>query len=174
MNRIVWAVTLLLFIPGNNSATPSSTLLQDSSKNSTISEQAEKNAPVKTITCDWASGSGLDNTKMAEDNAVKLALYEAVVSGRGVVKAKQACATIEGDPLPVYAKAKGGKLKMTYDYSRGRWLRFRGLLKFFGGNSYTTRRVEIGYLDQGKFILLSGAAPDGRRLILRVRGKEYF
>ncbi len=174
MNRIVWAVTLLIFAAGNNSATPSPNLVQGSNKNSTTSEQGEKNAPVKMVTCDWVSGNGIDNTNLAEENAVKLALHEAVISGRGVVKAKKACATIEGDPLPVYATAKGGKIKITHDYSQDRWFRLQGLLKFFGGNSYTTRKVEIGYLDQGKFIPLNSAAPNGRRLFLRLKGKEYF
>lgn len=173
MRRIVCAVTLLL-AAGNTSATPLPAPLQGSTKSSTSSEQGEKNAPVKTVTCDWASGSGADDIKLAEDNAVKLALYEAVVSGKGIVKAKKDCATFEGDPAPVYATAKGGKIKVTRDHSRDRHMSFKGLLKFFGGDSYTTRKVEIGYLDQGKFIPLKGAAPDGRRLLLRLKGSEYF
>ena len=53
-------------------------------------------------------------------------------------------------------------------------MRFKGLIKFFGSGSYATRKVEIGYLEQGKFIPLNSAAPDGRRLFLRLKGKEYF
>ena len=174
MERIVWAVSLLIFAVGNNSAAPSSNLLQGSTKDRLPSEQREKNAPVKLVVCDWVSGNEIDITKLAEDNAIKLALYETVVSRRDVVKAKKACATFEGDPLPVYATAKGGKIKITHDYSRDRWMRFQGLIKFFGLNSYTTRKVEIGYLDHGKFIPLNGAAPDGRRLFLRLKGEEYF
>jgi len=174
MGRIVWIVTLLLTAVGSSLAAPSSNLLQGSTKYKIRSEQGEKDAPVKTVTCDWESNSEIDNIKFAEDNAIKMALYDAVRSRRGVVKAKKACATIEGDPLPVYAKAKGGKLKITFDYSQDRELRFHGLLKFFGGNSYTTRKVEIGYLDQGKFIPLNGARAEGRRLFLRLKGKEYF
>lgn len=111
---------------------------------------------------------------MAGDDAVKLALYDAVVSGKGVVKARKDCSTFEGGPLPVYATAKGGKIKITRDYSRDRYMYFKGLIKFFRLNSYTTRKVEIGYLDQGKFIPLKGAVPDGRRLFLRLKGEEYF
>jgi hypothetical protein len=174
MSRIVWAVTLLLFAAGDNSATPFPGPLQGDAKGGASSERREKNAPVTTVTCDWASGSGADGIKLAEDNAVKLALYEAVVSGKGTVKAKKDCATFEGDPAPVYATAKGGRIKITHDHSRDRWMSFKGLLKFFGGDSYTTRKVEIGHLDQGKFTPLNGAAPDGRRLFLRLKGKEYF
>ena len=173
MKRVFWPITLLLFFVGNNSATPSPGRLHGSAKSSASSERGEKNAPVKTVTCDWAAGSGAD-IKLAEDNAVKLALYEAVVLGKGIVKAKKDCATFEGDPVPVYATAKGGKIKITHDYSQDRWMSFKVLLKLFGGDSYTTRRVEIGYLDQGKFIPLNGVTPDGPRLFLRLRGKEYF
>ena len=174
MKRLVWAFTLLLFFVGDNSATPWPDHLQGSTKSSASSERGEKHAPVKTVTCNWASDSGADGLKLAEDNAVKLALYEAVVSGKGIVKAKKDCATFEGDPAPVYATAKGGRIKITHDHSRDRWMSFKGLLKFFGGDSYTTRKVEIGYLDQGKFTPLNGAARDGRRLFLRLKGKEYF
>src|SRR3712207_1671741 len=98
MKRIVWAVTLLIFSGGNYSAASSPNLLQGSSKGKTSSEQREKNAPVKTVTCDWSPPKESESTKLAEDNAVKLALYDAVVSGKGVVKAKKDCATFEGDP----------------------------------------------------------------------------
>ena len=174
MKRVVWAFMLLLFFVGNNSATPSPGPLQGPTKSRASSVQGEKHAPVKTVTCDWASDSGADSLKLAEDNAVKLALYEAIVSGKGIVRAKKDCATFEGDPAPVYATAKGGKIKIAHDYSQDRHMRFKGLIKFFGSGSYATRKVEIGYLEQGKFIPLNSAAPDGRRLFLRLKGKEYF
>src|ERR671912_2575302 len=167
MKRVVWAFMLLLFFVGNNSATPSPSPLQGPTKSRASFVQGEKHAPVKTVTCDWASDSGAASLKLAEDNAVKLALYEAIVSGKGIVRAKKDCATFEGDPAPVYATAKGGRIKITRDHSRDRWMSFKGLPKFFGGDSYTTRKVEIGYLDRGKFTPLNGAAPDGRRLFLR-------
>ena len=173
MNRMVCAITLLLLTVGNSSAAPHS-LGEGFKKNGAASEKGEKKDPVKTVTCDWVAGAGLDGTRLDEDNAIKLALYDAAVSGKGVVKAKMDCSTIEGDPLPVYVTAKGGKIKITRDYSQDQWMRFKGLIKVFGGNSYTTRKVEIGYLDQGKFIPLNGAASDGRRLFLRLKGKEYF
>ena len=173
MKLIAWAVTLL-FAVGNDSAAPSSNLLQGSSKDRISSGRREEPSPVKTVTCDWVPGDKIEGAKLGEDNAVKLALYDAVVSGKGVVKAKKDCSTFEGDPLPVYATAKGGKIKITRDYSQDRWMSFKGLIKFFGGNSYSTRKVEIGYLEQGKFITLNGAAPDGKRLFLRLKGKEYF
>ena len=175
MKRIVWTVTLLLFVVGNNSAAPSPNLLQGSRKDSNRSEQEEKNDHVRTVTCDWASSGEVDAARLAEDNAIKLELYDAVKTRRGVVQAKKACATIEGDPAPIYAVAKGGKIKITKYYSKDRHFRFAGLLKFFGGNSYTTRQVEIGYLDQNKFIPLSRfTEPDGRKLFLRLKGNEYF
>ena len=174
MKAIFWTITLLLFFVGNSSATPSPDLLRGSTRSSASSEQEEKNAPLKTVTCAWASGDGTKGIKLTEDNAVKLALYEAVVSGKGIVKAKKDCATFEGDPAPVYATAKGGKIKITHDHSQDRWMKFKGLIKFFGLNSYTTRKVEIGYRDHGKFIPLNGATPNGRRLFLRLKGKEYF
>ena len=174
MKRIIWVVTLIIMTVGNNSAVSSSNPLQGLSKDKTSSEQREENPPVKTATCGWSSGKESESTRLAEDNAIKLALYDAVVSGKGVVKAKMDCFTIEGDPLPVYATAKGGKIKITRDYSQDRWMKLKGLIKFFGVNSYSTRKVEIGYLDQGKFIPLNGGAPDGKRLLLRLKGKEYF
>ncbi len=174
MKRIIWSVMLIITTVGNNSAASSSNPLQGSSKDKTSSEQRENNAPVKTVMCDWSPPKESESTKLAEDNAVKLALYEAVVSGKDVVKAKKDCATFEGDPAPVYATAKGGKIKITHDYSRDRHMSFKGLIKFFGLNSYTTRKVEIGYLDRGKFIPLNGAAPGGRRLFLRLKGEDYF
>lgn len=174
MKRVVWAFMPLLFFVGNNSAAPPPGHLQGSTKSRASSVQGEKHAPVKTVTCDWAPDSGADSIELAEDNAVKLALYEAIVSGKGIVRAKKDCATFEGDPAPVYAAAEGGKIKITHDYSRDRHMRFKGLIKFFGSGSYATRKVEIGYLDRGKFIPLNGAAPDGRRLFLRMKGKEYF
>jgi hypothetical protein len=173
MNRMVCAITFLLLSIGNSASVPYS-LVEGFKKNGAASEKGEKKDPVKTVTCDWVSGAGLDDTKLDEDNAIKLALYEAVVSGKGVVKAKKDCATFEGDPLPVYATAKGGKIKITRDYSQDRRMSFKGLIKSFGGNSYSTRKVEIGYLEQGKFISLNGGASDGRRLFLRLKGKEYF
>ena len=173
MKPIACIVTLL-FAVGNDSTAPLSNPLQGPSKDKTSSAQREKNPPVKTVTCHWPSGNEIGSTKVAEDNAVKLALYDAVASGKGDVKAKKDCATIEGDPLPIYATAKGGKIKITHDYSQDRFMSFKGLIKFFGGNSYSTRKVEIGYLDQGRFIPLSGAAPKDRRLFLRLKGNEYF
>jgi hypothetical protein len=176
MKRSIWAVTLIIIIItlGNNSAASSSNPLQGSSKDKTSSEQREKNPPVKTVTCGWSSSKERESTRLVEDNAIKLALYDAVISGKGVVKAKMDCSTIEGDPLPVYATAKGGKIKITRDYSQDQRMSLKGLIKFFGSNSYNTRKVEIGYLDQGKFMPLNGGAPDGRRLFLRLKGKEYF
>jgi hypothetical protein len=174
MKRIVWAVTLLIFSVGDYSAASPPNLLQGSSKGKTSTEQREKNVPVKTVMCDLLPPKESESTKLAEDNAIKLALYDAVVSGKGVVKAKKDCATFEGDPAPVYATAKGGKIKITRDHSRDRWMHFKGLIKFFGLNSYTTHKVEIGYFDHGKFIPLNGAAPGGRRLFLRLKGEEYF
>ena len=173
MNRMVCAITLLLLTIGNSSAA-SSSLVEGFKRDGAASEKGKKKDPIKTVTCDWVPGAGLNGTKLDEDNAIKLALYEAVVSGRSVVKAKKGCATFEGDPLPIYATAKGGKIKITRDYSQDRWMSFRGLIRFFGSNSYSTRKVEIGYLEQGKFITLNGAAPDGRRLFLRLKGKDYF
>ena len=167
-------IVVLLFAVGNDSAAPLSNPLQGSGKDKTPSAQREKNPPVKTVTCDWSSGKESESAKRVEDNAIKLALYDAAVSGKGVVRAKMDCSTIEGDPLPVYATAKGGKFKITRDYSQDRWMGLKGLIKFFGVNSYSTRKVEIGYLDQGKFIPLNGDALEGRRLFLRLKGKEYF
>ena len=173
MKAIVCIVTIL-FAVGNDSAAPLSSPLQGSSKDKTSSAQREKNPPFKMVTCDWSSGNEIAGTRLADDNAVKLSLYHAVVSGQGVMKAKKDCATIEGDPLPIYATAKSGKIKIARDYSQDRFMSFKGLIKFFGGNSYSTRKVEIGYLDQGKFTPLSSAAPKDRRLFLRLKGKEYF
>ncbi|MCA1605174.1 MAG: DUF4362 domain-containing protein [Acidobacteria bacterium] len=173
MKPIVCIVTIL-FAVGTHSAASLSNPSQGSSKDKTSSAQREKNPPLKTVTCDWPSGNEIGGTKLADDNAVKLALYHAVVSGKGVMKAKKDCATIEGDPLPIYATAKGGKIKIAHDYSRDRFMSFKGLIKLFGGNSYSTRKVEIGYLDQGKFIPLSSAAPKDMRLFLRLKGEEYF
>lgn len=174
MKLIIWAMMLIIITVGNNSAASSPNPLQGSSRDKTSSAQREKNPPVKTVTCGWSSGKESESTKLVEDNAIKLALYDAAVSSKGVVKAKMDCSTIEGDPLPVYATAKGGKIKITRDYSQDQWMSLKGLIKFFGGNSYSTRKVEIGYLDQGKFIPLNGGAPDDRRLFLRLKGKEYF
>jgi hypothetical protein len=174
MNRIVWAVALILCATESGSGALSPGLVQGSGEKTAVSPLGEKDAPVRTLACHWASDSEIDKTKLAEENAVRLALYEVVVSGRGVVKARKDCATVEGDPLPVHAKAEGRKLKITYDYSRDRHLPLKGLLKLFRGNSYTTRKVEIGYLDQGKFIPLNGTASGGRRLLLRLKWKEYF
>ena len=139
-----------------------------------IAGQGEKEVPIKTVSCDFPTINKLDSARVVEDNTVKLALYDAVVSGRDVVRAKKACYTIEGDPVPIYATAKGGKIKITQDYSQDRWLKFQGILKIFGSNSYTTRKVELGYFDQDKFILLNGTEPNGRRLFLRLKGKKYF
>ena len=139
-----------------------------------LSEASQKDIVFKTITCIWPPNSPDGLSTLEEDNRVRLDLYEAVVSRSGVVKAKMTCATIEGDLLPVYATAKGGKIKVTRDYSKDRNFKFNGLLKLFGGNSYTTRQVEIGYLNQGKFVPLNGQVGHGERLILRLKKKEYF
>ena len=173
MKPIVCLATIL-FAVGNYSAAPLSNPLKGSSKDKTSFAQREKNPPIKTVTCDWSSGNEIDGSTLADDNAVKLALYHAVVSGKGAIKAKKDCATIEGDPLPIYATAKRGKITITRDYSQDRFMSFKGFIKLFGGNSYSTRKVEIGYLDQGKFIPLSTIAPKDRRLFLRLKGQEYF
>ena len=173
MKPIACLVTILLAL-GNYSAAPLSNPLKGSSKDITSFAQREKNPLIKTVTCAWSSGNEIDESTLADDNAVKLALYHAVVSGKGAVKAQKDCATIEGDPLPIYATVKGGKITIARDYSQDRFMSFKGLIKFFGVNSYSTRKVEIGYLDQGKFIPFNGDAPEGRRLFLRLKGKEYF
>lgn len=142
--------------------------------NTFVSQVSGNTVPVKTINCNWPPNSGIGPDTIEEDNRVRLALYEAVVSRVGVVKAKMICATIEGDPVPTYATAKGGKIKVTYDLSKDRHFKLHGLLKFFGGNSFTTRKVEIGYLEAGNFVQLSGPVPHGQRLILRLKKKEYF
>ncbi|HKY43678.1 MAG TPA: hypothetical protein VJM50_11320 [Pyrinomonadaceae bacterium] len=138
-----------------------------------VSEVSEKDVPVTTITCVWPPNSSIVNT-IEEDNRVRVALHDAVVSRTGIVKAKMICATIEGDPVPVYATAKGGKIKITYDYSKDRYFKLNSLVKLFGGNTYTTRQVEIGYIDKHQFIPLTGAVPHGQRLILRLKKNKYF
>ena len=149
--------SILVYAPGN-----------------TVLSSSEKAVPVKTITCIWPPNSGIGPNNLEEDNRVRLALYEAVTSRVGVVKAKMICATIEGDPVPIYATAKGGKIKVTYDLSNDRYFKFHRLIKIFGGHSFTTRKVEIGYLEGGNFVPLSGSVPHGQRLILRLKKKEYF
>ena len=139
-----------------------------------VSQAAEKAVPVKTVTCIWPPNSGIGPNTVEEDNRVRLALYEAVVSRVGVVKAKMSCPTIEGDPVLTFATAKGGKIKVTSDLSNDRYFKFHWLVKVFGGDSFTTRKVEIGYLDGGNFVPLSGSVPNGQRLILRLKKKEYF
>lgn len=161
MKAIGLSVLLLLFDAGVSGA-------------SIFSEASQKDVAFKTITCIWPPNSPDGPNTLEEDNRVRLDLYEAVVSRSSVVRAKMTCATIEGDALPVYATAKGGKIKVTRDYSKDRYFKFSGLVKLFGGNSYTTRQVEIGYLNQGKFVPLNGHVPPGERLILRLKKKEYF
>jgi hypothetical protein len=174
MKAISLSVVSLLFVVRFSATPPSSLVYANGS--TIVSKVSEKNVPIKTITCVWPPNSGFGpGTVEEEDNRVRLALYEAVVHRVGVVKAKMICATIEGDPVPVYATAKGGKIKVTYDYSKDRHFRFNGWLKLFGGNSYTTRQVEIGYLDKGNFVPLRQApVSSGQRLILRLKKTEYF
>ena len=172
MKAIALSILSLLFAARASAALPS--ILIYANGNTFVSEASEKAVPVKTITCIWPPNSGVGPNTVEEDNRVRLALYEAVVSRVGVVKAKMICATIEGDPVPTYATAKGGKIKVTYDRSQDRYFRFHWLVKLFGGDSFTTRKLEIGYLNGDKFVPLSGSVAHGQRLILRLKKKEYF
>ncbi len=53
-----------------------------------------------------------------ENNRIRLSLYEAARSGKGVVKAKQICPTEEGDNFVIYLIVEQGKIKYVEDYSR--------------------------------------------------------
>ena len=68
-----------------------------------------------------------------ENNRIKLSLYEAARSGKGVVKVKQFCG---GDNV-YYLVVEQGKIKLVEDYSRDR----------FGGlrvHSYTCSKLVLG------------------------------
>ncbi len=53
-----------------------------------------------------------------ENNRIRLSLYEAARSGKGIVKAKQVCPTDEGDKIVYYLIVEQGKIKLVEDYSR--------------------------------------------------------
>jgi hypothetical protein len=172
MRAITWPVLSYPF--SARVATALALILTYAHTNPFVSQATQKTVPVKTITCIWPPNSEIGLNTLEEDNRVRLALYEAVGSRVGVVKAKVICATIEGDPVPTYATAKGGKIRVTYDRSKDRYFKFHWYEKLFGGNSFTTRKVEIGYLERGNFVPLSESVPHGQRLILRLRKREYF
>ena len=53
-----------------------------------------------------------------ENNRIKLSLYKAALSGKGIVKAKQYCGTDEGGTIVYYLIVEQGKIKIVEDYSR--------------------------------------------------------
>jgi hypothetical protein len=134
MKAITWLVQSYSF--SARVATALALILTYAHTNTLVSQASQKAVPVKTITCIWPPNSETGVNTVEEDNRVRLALYEAVVSHVGVVKAKVICATIEGDPVPTYATAKGGKIKVTYDRSKDRYFKFHWFEKLFGGNSF--------------------------------------
>jgi hypothetical protein len=79
-----------------------------------------------------------------EDNRIRLSLYAAVRSRKGIVKAKQICPKREGDTFVDYLIVEQGEIKLVKDYSRGSF----GSLRVY---SYT-----CGKLVLGSFELLEG------------------
>ena len=177
MGRPVWVLLLLLFAVESGRALSHGDALQIVPEDNASPEQPKEDEFIGTVTCGSVPGSEIVPARLAEENAVKLALYEAAVSGKGVVKARQICHTIEGDPIPVSVTVKGGKVKVTHDYSRDRFGagRFKFMPRFFTVRSYTTRKIQIGHFDDRmRFVALDGESPKDRRLFLKLKGKHYF
>jgi hypothetical protein len=174
--QLKFALTLLLFAAGGVQAAPPFTHHQGVPKGRAPSERPKRGESADTVSCEFASLK-VDPATLAGDNGVKLALYEAALSGKGTAKAKKICSTIEGDPVPVFITVKRGKVKVTHDYSQDRFGagRFKFIPRIFTTRSYTTRKIKIGYFnDRMEFVELSGGPPGDKRLFLKLKDKEYF